>query len=181
MTSKIIITGESGSGKTRFCTAVVNALRQGDLQRMDIRGILSPALMRRRKKAGIQAINLVTFEHKNLAEPNEGDDGPISTKRWRFDPRIISWCNTVLSTATPCAVLVIDEIGPLEFEQGEGFIAGLEAVDSGEYTLALVVVRPHSLSQALERWADAEVLNIEEVADQEKAIEEIVRRVEGNV
>lgn len=180
MTSKIIITGESGSGKTQFCAWVVNSLRQGDLQRVDIRGILSPALMRRRVKAGIQAVNLLTYEHKNLAEPNDGDDGPISTKRWSFDPRVIAWCNAVLSEATPCDVLVIDELGPLEFESSEGFLAGLEAVERGEYKLALIVVRPHLIDLAMERWPDARVLNVEELDDQEKAVEEIVKMVEGN-
>lgn len=179
MTSKIIITGKSGSGKTGFCASVVNAMRQSDLNRMDIRGVLSPALMRGGEKVGIQAVNLVTFEHKNLAERNEGDPGAISTKRWVFNPKIIAWCNSILANATPCTVLVLDEIGPLEFERGEGFIAGLEAVDSGDYELSLVVVRPHLIDPALERWPGAEVINVQELADEGAAIEAIVQRVAG--
>jgi nucleoside-triphosphatase THEP1 len=179
MTSKIIITGKSGSGKTNFCAAVVNALRQGDLSRMDIRGVLSPALKREGVKVGIQAVDLVTFEHKNLAELNDGDPGSISTKRWNFDPKIIAWCNSILSRATPCAVLVLDEVGPLEFEQDEGFTAGLEAVDSGEYKLALIVVRPHLIDRALDRWPGAEVRNLEQIEDVPAAIADIVQMVEA--
>jgi nucleoside-triphosphatase THEP1 len=180
MTSKIIISGESGSGKTQFCAAVVNALRQGDLQRKDIRGILSPGLIREGEKVGIQAVNLVTFEHKNLAELNDDDPGPISTKRWSFDPKVVAWCNSVFSMATPCELIVVDEIGPLEFEQDGGFVAGLEAVESGDYTLALIVVRPHLIDRALERWPDAQVINLKEVSDRKKTLEKIVQMVEGD-
>jgi nucleoside-triphosphatase THEP1 len=180
MTSKMIITGESGSGKTNFCASVVNAVRKGELSRRDIRGILSPALIRKGEKVGIQAVNLVTFEHKNLAELNDDNPGPISTKRWKFDPKVIAWCNSVFATAIPCELLVLDELGPLEFESNQGFTSGLEAVDSGEYTLALIVVRPFLLDLALQRWPDAEVLNVEEIADQQRVVEEIVQRVEGD-
>jgi nucleoside-triphosphatase THEP1 len=179
MTSKIIITGESGSGKTQFCAAVVNALRQGELSRRDIRGILSPALIRNGEKVGIQSVNLVTFEHKNLAELYDGDPGPISTKRWTFDPKVVAWCNSVFSNATPCELLVVDEIGPLEFEKGDGFTSGLEAVDSGEYTLALIVVRPHLLDPALKRWPEADVLDVQKSEDLQKDIELIVEQVES--
>lgn len=173
----IIITGESGSGKTQFCARVVNALRNGDLQRIDIRGVLSPGLMRNGKKVGIQAVNVVTYEHKNLAEPNRGDAGPASTKKWSFDPKVIDWCNTVLERATPCDVLVLDEIGPLEFERGEGFTAGLAAVDRGSFRLALVVVRPHLIAHALERWPGAEVLNVQGLEDHRSAVEQIAGRL----
>ncbi|MGD8620317.1 MAG: nucleoside-triphosphatase [Anaerolineales bacterium] len=181
MKSKIMmITGESGSGKTHFCAQIVNELRQGDLSRKDIRGILSTELKRNGKKTGIQAVNVVTYEHKNLAELSDGEPGPLSTKRWRFDPMVIAWCNSVFSKAVPCEVLIVDEIGPLELEQGKGFTTGLEAVDSGEYKLAMVVVRPHLIEKALERWPEAEVLNVEEVTNQEKAIEEIAQSFEGD-
>lgn len=178
MTSKIIITGDSGSGKTEFCAQIVNALRQGDLTRKDIRGILSPGLVRKGEKVGIQAVNLVTFEHKNLAELNDGGPSSISTKRWKFDPSVIAWCNAVFKKAIPCEVLVVDELGPLEFESNEGFTAAMQAIRSDEYALALIVVRPHLLDQALERWPDAEVLNIEAVDDREAALEGIVQRFE---
>jgi nucleoside-triphosphatase THEP1 len=178
MTSKLIITGESGSGKTQFCADVVNALRQGDLVRKDIRGVLSPSLVRRRKKVGIQAVNLVTFEHKNLAELNDGGPSPISTKRWKFDPAVIAWCNAVFRAATPCELLVVDELGPLEFETNQGFAAATEAIDSGEYTLALIVVRPHLIDRALKLWPDAEVLNVQQAGGREAALNTIVQRFE---
>jgi nucleoside-triphosphatase THEP1 len=181
MTAEImIITGESGSGKTHFCARVVNELRQGDLSRKDIRGILSTELKRKGNKTGIQAVNIVTYEHKNLAELSDVEPGPMSTKQWRFDPDVITWCNSVFSEAIPCEVLVVDEIGPLEFERGDGFTAGLTAVDSHDYTLALVVVRPHLVKEALERWPDADVLDVQKIKSPKKAINEIVKKLENS-
>jgi nucleoside-triphosphatase THEP1 len=177
--SIVLVTGDSGSGKTQFCASVINAIQREDLHKATIRGILSPALIRHDEKLGIQAANVETSEHKNLAELNDGEPGTTSTKRWRFDPKVLAWCNAILSNATPCDVLVLDEIGPLEFERGEGFTIGLEAIDSGEYKLALVVVRPHLLDAALERWPEAEILNVEALENKKKAIDEIIRRLDA--
>ena len=179
MTGEIlIITGRSGSGKTAFCAEVVNTLRQGVLGRIDIRGILSPALFRHSEKVGIQSVNLLTYEHKNLAEADPDPSGTITTKHWGFDPQVIEWCNNVLAEATPSELFLLDEIGPLELERHEGFTRGLEAVDCGEYNLALVVVRPHLVDKALERWPGAQVLNVEDLEDKTRAIEGIVTKFE---
>jgi nucleoside-triphosphatase THEP1 len=173
----LLVTGKPGSGKTQFCASVVKALQREDLKNISIRGILSPALIERDEKLGIQAMNLETFEHKNLAEPNDGEPGAINTKRWRFDPKVITWCNAILSKATPCDMLILDEIGPLELERGEGFTAGLNAIDSGNYKMAVVVVRPHLLQVALERWPEAVTLDVESLKNKRKAIDEVVRRL----
>jgi nucleoside-triphosphatase THEP1 len=173
----LLVTGESGSGKTQFCASVINTLKRDDLRKATIRGILSPARIQHGEKLGIQAMNVATSEHKNLAELNNGEPGTTSTKRWRFDPKVLAWCNAILSKATPCDMLILDEIGPLELERAEGFTVGLEAIDSGDYKLALVVVRPHLLKAALEHWPEAEILNVESLENTDKAIKEIVRLI----
>ena len=63
--------------------------------------------------------------------------------------RHLIWGNHVLSNSTPCDLLVVDELGPLEIDRGTGWQAGLAAVDSKEYAVAVVVVRAELLGRIL--------------------------------
>jgi nucleoside-triphosphatase THEP1 len=47
-----------------------------------------------------------------------------------------------LRAATPCDVLVVDELGPLELIHGKGWIVALDILQARNYRAALVVVRP---------------------------------------
>ena len=60
----------------------------------------------------------------------------------------------------PCDIVVIDELGPLEFIRGEGFEEGMRIVDDKRFHEMYVVVRPELVSQALKRWPWAEVLDV---------------------
>ena len=60
---------------------------------------------------------------------------------WRFDAGTLAWGRQLLASATPCDVLVIDEIGPLELLRDEGWPNALEVLRQGGYTLAVVGVR----------------------------------------
>lgn len=66
-----------------------------------------------------------------------------------------------METCLPCDLLVIDELGPLEFEQDSGWQAGLQTIDTREFAIGLVVVRPELLAKALMRWPDAYMVEIE--------------------
>jgi hypothetical protein len=72
----------------------------------------------------------------------------------------MAWGNDVLGAATPCDLLIVDELGPLEFERNRGWTDGLAAVDSGDYRHALVVVRPQLLPAARARWPHAQVVDV---------------------
>jgi hypothetical protein len=54
-----------------------------------------------------------------------------------------------------------DELGPLEWQHGQGWSAGLAAVETRAFLTALVVVRPSLVELAQARWPDAEVLPVE--------------------
>ena len=58
----------------------------------------------------------------------------------------------MLEKLPPGELLLIDELGPLEFRGEGGFIAGFAAIDARHYRLAVVVVRPELLDAARQRW-----------------------------
>ncbi len=146
---RVIITGEIGAGKTTFCSHITNWARRDGLR---VRGVISPGVFEDGQKVGISAVNLKNNESRPLAYlRNEETSGP-KTKRWAFSEETIQWGNQFLARATPCDMLVVDELGPIELERGGGWTRGLQIIDGGDFQAAIVVIRPHLLDQASARW-----------------------------
>ncbi len=133
-----ILTGPFGSGKTTACRQLADLARQRGL---DCAGIVCPARFDGAHKVGIDLLNLRTGESRPLAE---ADNRPseLRTTRYRFDTDAMAWAATILDSACPCDVLVVDELGPLELERGQGWVNALRVLRDGLYDLAVVVVRP---------------------------------------
>jgi len=153
-----LVTGEIGSGKTFVAGRVAEQARQ---QGLTIAGLWCPARMTGRSKTGILAEDLAGGERRLLAvrindreEAAEfhGKPGP-ATARYAFDPAALDWANRVLARAVAAGpdLLVVDEIGPLELEQGQGLAPVLEPLSAGSVPAALVVVRRRLLENLQER------------------------------
>jgi len=152
----IIVTGLSGAGKTTWCKQLVKAARDNGYK---VEGILSPGIYDGIKKNGIEVVDLGSGERKQLARLREGGRSKISTPRWVFDPQSLGWANQRLQNASESDLLVIDELGPLEFLRNEGLLSGVERLDRGEYQVACVVVRSSLLQKTVERWPNAQVIS----------------------
>lgn len=154
----LLITGEIGSGKTLLCRLLVEAARRAQWR---VSGLLSPGRFEGERKVGIDVLDLRRGESRPLARLAAADEGGVRTQKWRFDPRCLAWGNRALQAALPTDLLVVDELGPLEFERGQGWQAGLEAIDhAGSYRLALAVIRPSLLAVARQRWLQAQVATL---------------------
>lgn len=103
-------------------------------------------------------------------EPLEADIS-ITTGQWRFNPRTIRWGNTILSdptveskTAKPKRpdLVIIDELGPLEFRQHQGLQAGMKLVDAWRSNLICVTIRPSLVGAARMRWPWGHIFQIED-------------------
>lgn len=155
-----VITGARGAGKTSFCARMVEAAREAGWKAA---GILSHPVYEDGIRSAIEAEDLRTGDRRSLAVRSETPTP--GAKHWRFDPAAVDWSSGVLATAPPVDLLIVDELGPLEFEQGQGWQSGLAAVDSRQYAVAIVVVRAELLGEALLRWDDANVVEIETPED----------------
>jgi nucleoside-triphosphatase THEP1 len=137
----VVLSGESGCGKTSLCTQVAGLARVAGL---DVAGLLTPPRLANGRKVGMDVQDVRTGRRRPLAVARSGSDpgaGP-GTEGWRFDPEGLAWGAGLLGRATPCDVLVIDELGPLELLRGQGWGIGLDVLRAGGYRLALVVIRP---------------------------------------
>jgi nucleoside-triphosphatase len=134
----VIITGPSGSGKTTLCRRILDLAQA---YRLDCAGILSPARLGEGKKVGIDLFDVRQGSVRPLAEADE-QPGPVRTTAYRFHAEALTLGAAVLRSATPCDLLLIDELGPLELVRGKGWVGALQVLRSGDFRLAVVVVRP---------------------------------------
>ena len=153
----ILVTGPSGSDKTRWCLALAD---YASILGIHAGGLVSPAVFEGGLKVGIDLLDLRSGAQRRLAvRRGESDDGQ-STADWRFDDETLAWGNAILAGSRSCQLFVLDELGPLELERGVGLTNGLSVVAARRYHLACVVVRPSLLDVAQSLWPWGEVLHI---------------------
>jgi nucleoside-triphosphatase THEP1 len=162
MAQLIILTGQRGVGKTQLCREIVNQAR---VRLWDISGVISPARFEQGQKTGIEVEDLRSGQTRLFAKRRAGNTSTVCTEAWDFDTDILAWGNTCLANAVPCELLLVDELGPLEFEMGQGWLAGFDVLDSQEYQIAIVVIRPELLEKACARWPNALTLKIDSQRD----------------
>jgi nucleoside-triphosphatase THEP1 len=130
-----ILTGERGVGKTTLCLEFARG-------RPEFAGIVSPAIFDPSgQKVGFSALCLQTGERWDLGRSDITLDGPVYGK-YSFSAAGIARAIQCLQTALelPDRIIVLDEIGPLEMQRGEGLAPILPAL-AGAGNL-LLVTRP---------------------------------------
>jgi len=134
-----MLTGERGAGKTSLCRSLaVQARAQG----WDVAGVISPALFKNGQKTGILVEDLRSGKRHPLASLQARGSYNLPVGKWYFNRSGLSWGEQVIASSPPCDLLILDELGPLEFNQQGGWQAALQVLLGEDYQLALVVVRP---------------------------------------
>ena len=153
-----LLTGRRGAGKTTTCLRLMRQARARDLH---VTGLISPARFADGRKIGIDLLDISSGEQRPLADLAQPQhlSGP-RTLHWQFRPETMAWAQEALRRAAPCDLLIVDELGPLELEQQQGWRVALEIIDRRDYRHALVVVRPELLARARELWPQARILEI---------------------
>jgi nucleoside-triphosphatase THEP1 len=156
-----LLTGPIGAGKTMFCRHLVQAARS---QALDAAGLLSPAWIESGQKIGILAEDIRSGEQRTLARIHPPHPAGLVLGPWHFDQEVLQWGNQVIANSCPCDLLIVDELGPLEFNRQVGLIAAFDVISEGRYRAGCVVVRPSLLGEALSRWPWAKPADILEAA-----------------
>jgi nucleoside-triphosphatase len=149
----IFVTGPSGSGKTTHCAEIISHARETGLS---VGGILCPAVIEAGEKTGIEQVNVATGERRRLGT-RSSDTSENTVGSWQMDESVLAWGNEILISLTDEEIIVIDELGPLELEEGYGYQEALCLLDEGRYRVAVVAVRPSLVTLARLRWPDAQV------------------------
>jgi nucleoside-triphosphatase len=152
-----ILTGPRGAGKTTFCRALAGQARAAC---WDVAGLISPAAFENEVKTDILAESLRTGESRRLASITQRSPEDIFFGRWYFDAQTLEWGNRVLAGSTPCDLLIVDELGPLEFITQKGWRSALALLPQGGYRVALVVIRPELLAMASDLLDYSEMIHM---------------------
>jgi len=139
----VILTGERGVGKSTVCSRTVALARA--------REYTCGGLITLSRSGDVRdALDVHSGDVRRLTVES-GAGATVAQGRFRFDPETLAWGNEVLTHATPCHLLVVDELGPLEIERGEGWQKAFDLLRQTNFTLALVVVRPELVDELIER------------------------------
>ncbi len=133
-----ILSGPRQVGKTTTCGRLAEHCRA---RAIDLAGLICPAKEENGRKYGIELVELRTGDRRDLAVVDDMPS-PLRTDEYRFDVEVVAWGSQVIDSATPCTVLMIDELGPLELIRNQGWVNGLEVLRGGRYELGVVVIRP---------------------------------------
>lgn len=153
----VLLTGEIQSGKTNLCLDLYHRAQEAGIK---VGGVLSPAVFEGGEKKAIDVMDLKSGNTKRLAELKTQTQTDLETKRWSFFPEAVGWGNKMLLEAAPCDLLLVDELGPLEFQRGEGWVNGFSVIESGDYSTALIVIRPSLIDEAAQRWNVSRVIDL---------------------
>lgn len=153
----MFLTAPRGAGKTTICAEFVVQIREAG---SSVGGFICPAVFEDGVKTGIDLLNLSNGERRRLGM-RSSNEGKATIGDWKLDEDVIAWGNQILAEIKDEDITIIDELGPLELEEGYGFQEGLRLLDEGHYRSALVVVRPALLPLACLRWPKARVLDLE--------------------
>jgi nucleoside-triphosphatase len=167
-TKRWMVTGERGAGKTSLCRLLASQARN---KGWDAAGVISPGVFENGVKTGIQVEDIRRGESHPLASLEARGPFDLPVGKWYFDRTTLAWGNQVIANSPPCDLLIVDELGPLELLQGDGWQAALEVLSAGSYRLALVVIRPELQELARGVLDFAATLTI----DQTKSLEQWMR------
>jgi nucleoside-triphosphatase THEP1 len=148
----ILLSGASGAGKT---TWMLGLLEEVKLRCTSAAGLISPLVYSDGIKIAVDCLDVYSDRRWRLAErqnaSSPGSHG-IHTRDWVFDPAVFARAGAILETQPVCPALLVDELGPLEFDQGVGFLPAFARIEARQYRLGVVVIRPALLERARQRW-----------------------------
>ena len=146
---RLLVVGESGSGKTCWCREYIDRRRKSG---SSVGGILSPAIEKQGQRVGSNALDLLSGQeipfarlsrHRSFKGGEKVGDYTISRDG------ILFACHAIeRAVESRCDLVVIDEVGPLEFH-GKGLMPAVELALASAINV-LIVVRS-SLREALQQ------------------------------
>lgn len=173
----IVLTGRSGAGKTTMLERIVSKLQEDSFE---VAGLIQPGVFLDGVKVGFKVRDLLTGEEALLAEEMPRESGQYGT-RFVFDQNGLDLARRALaSVPAEGAVLVVDELGPVEL-RGEGHMPMLSKTLTSKHPEVLVlVVRRHLVPALLASLSatDAHVVDIErEGPDTDRRVVDLVKEI----
>ena len=152
----ILVTGNTGSGKTTLVGEAVNLVRARGVR---VAGILAPGLLDHGRRTGFDIMDLATGESTALAREHQDAGGQHARwSRFAFRPDGLDQGRRALGPAAYGAdVIVVDEVGPFELSGG-GWAAALDRLAQNYRGTLLLVVRASVADAVIARWGSPDTV-----------------------
>lgn len=147
----VVVTGPTGSGKTTTVEAAVAELTAAGTQ---VAGFVQPGVWQEEDKVGFLVKDVATGEQMQLAKRVTHESGQHGTG-FHFNEAGLALARQALRRIHPGAVLVVDELGPMEL-RGHGHMRAVRKALSVNGLAGVVVVVRRHLVPALLAALDAE-------------------------
>ncbi|MDY6868151.1 MAG: nucleoside-triphosphatase [Chloroflexota bacterium] len=171
--TRIAIAGFRESGKTSLLIDFVKGLREWNLE---VQGVIEAGIFEGDRKVAIEVMDLAAGESRMLAQLSTEVISELQFGDWTFFPAAFEWANERLAKIVEPDVFILDEVGPLELEQGKGLQAGLRSMSAGEYGLGIMTIRPKCLEGVMELFPDLLVYSLNNW-DKESLLKDLFRIV----
>ncbi len=161
-----LISGDRRVGKTTWCSMLA---RQAQAAGWNVGGLITPAVFSGGEKIGFDLFDISSGIQRRFGISDQAHSDWIKIGNWRIDPKVLAWANHRLTQCRGCDILILDELGPLELKENQGFIEGIRLLDERSIASMFVVVRLELIPEAQKRWSPTRILEItKENNDQSK-------------
>lgn len=156
----VLISGGRRVGKTTLLLAMRSAVLDAGLS---VGGILSAACFETGEKTGINLMDVASGDMQPLARI--GGAGAIATGHYVFEAAALDAGRQYALAGQGADVFFVDELGPLELKQDQGWTELIEIIRARRFGVALVTMRPELVDLARTRFnlaADSPMVVVDE-------------------
>jgi nucleoside-triphosphatase len=154
---RLALIGERGCGKTSLILYLVEAFQKSGLAPA---GVVSIGIFEQGEKVAIEVLDLMSGTSRLLARLRKEVVTDLRFGDWSFYPETFEWANYQLGSISQTELLIVDEIGPLELEQGGGFKVGLSLFEKGNFHLGIMTARPKCVEDLQNRLPKLQLFSI---------------------
>ena len=154
----LLLTGAPGVGKTSVLIKTVNSLKA---QGVTVGGMISREAREGNARVGFEIIDLTNDERGWLAHVNQKNGPQVGKYRVNLQDLENIGAKAIMEAVEKCAVVAVDEIGPMELFSQRFKQAVKQALDSGKPVLAVVHAKARDplINEAKQR-EDAEIFTV---------------------
>lgn len=155
---KIFITGMPGSGKSTVLMKIVERLK---IEGFNVGGIITPELRVRGRRTGFKVVDLLSGREGILASVNQLTGPQVSKYRVNLNDINEVGVNAIKNALKFADLIIIDELGPMEFHSRQFLDVVKDALKSKKPLLASIHFRlRHPLLEEIRAMKDVKIFTV---------------------